>query len=127
MSRPTKLNDLTVKKLEDAFIVGATVLEACFNANISKQTYYNWVEENPELLDRFELLKQSPILKARQTVVKALENDPRIAMRFLEKKLKGEFGNKDREDSRDSKEIIDELMSRFVSPDEIGNIYTRSV
>ncbi|MCC7571572.1 hypothetical protein KO465_09690 [Candidatus Micrarchaeota archaeon] len=127
MPRPTKLNNITVKKLEDAFIVGATVLEACFNANISKQTYYNWIEENPELLDRFELLKQSPILKARQTVVKALENDPKIAMRFLEKKLKGEFGNKDSEDSRDSKEIVDELMSRFVSPDEIGNTYSQSV
>ncbi|MDY0097323.1 MAG: hypothetical protein RBS01_03180 [Candidatus Dojkabacteria bacterium] len=127
MSRPTKLNDLTVKKLEDAFIVGATVLEACFNANISKQTYYNWVEENPELLDRFELLKQSPILKARKTIVKALENDPKIAMRFLERKLKGEFGYKDSEDSRDSKEIVDELISRFVDPDDVGNTYIRSV
>ncbi|MDD2578235.1 MAG: hypothetical protein PHP96_02520 [Candidatus Dojkabacteria bacterium] len=127
MSRPTKLNDLTVKKLEDAFIVGATVLEACFNANISKQTYYNWVEENPELLDRFELLKQSPILKARKTIVKALENDPKIAMRFLERKLKDEFGYKDSEDSRDSKEIVDELISRFVDPDDVGNTYIRSV
>lgn len=53
MARPTKLNELTVKKLEEAFLIGATVEEACFYADISKQTYYNWSKENPELFDRF--------------------------------------------------------------------------
>ncbi len=121
MARPTKLDDITVKKLEDAFILGASVNEACFNANISKQTYYNWTDENPELLDRFEQLKQSPILKARKTVVRALEKNPTIAMRYLEKKLKSEFGNKEI-DTRDSKEILQSFMDSFQDPDNLENL-----
>lgn len=92
MARPTKFDNLTVKKLEEAFIVGATVPEACFNANISKQTYYNWTAQKPELLDRFEALQQSPILRARKAVYEGLANDPHFALKFLERKLKGEFG-----------------------------------
>lgn len=114
MARPTKLDNIIVKKLEDAFVLGCTVEEACFNAGISKQTYYNWTEENPELLDRFEQLKQSPILKARKTIVKALENDPKLAMKFLEKKLKYEFGN--REEPTNSRDMIDVIMNAFESP-----------
>lgn len=92
MARPTKLTKLVVQKLEDAFVLGATVEEACFNANIAKQTYYNWVEEKPELLDRFEALKMSPILKARKAVVDALESSPNLALKFLERRMKSEFG-----------------------------------
>jgi len=120
MSRPTKLDDLTVKKLEEAFLLGCTVEEACFNADISKQTYYNWTEQNPELLDRFEQLKLSPILKARKTVIKALEKDPKLAMRYLEKKLKYEFGEKeDPEISKKKfKRAIDEMLEIFEPPPE---------
>lgn len=79
-----------VKKLEEVFALDGTVEEACFYADISKQTYYNWLEKNPELVDRFEALRQTPILKARKTVVRALSN-PNIAMSYLERKRKAEF------------------------------------
>lgn len=92
MARPTKLDKITVKKLEEAFVVGATVPEACFNAGISKQSYYNWTRANPGLLDRFEALKQSPFLRARKTIYAALEHDAHFALKFMERKLKGEFG-----------------------------------
>lgn len=84
MSRPTKLNDITVKKLEDAFILGGTIEEACFNANISKQTYYNWKDKNVELFDRLELLKQSPVLKARKSLINSFDKHPNLAMKYLE-------------------------------------------
>jgi hypothetical protein len=90
MARPTKLTKSRVKKLEDAFIIGATIEEACFNANISKQTYYNWTEENPELLDRFKLLRKSPVLRARKTLYEALDNNPMLAYKFLKNRLKKE-------------------------------------
>lgn len=114
MARPTKLDKVTVKKLEEAFVLGCTVEEACFNADISKQTYYNWTEENPELLDRFDQLKQSPILKARKTIVRALETDPKLAMKFLEKKLKYEFGNQGGQ--TDSRDILDVIINAFETP-----------
>lgn len=83
MSRPTKLSNLIVKKLEEAFVVGSNVEEACYYADISRQTFYNWIDENPELLDRFNVLRRAPVLKARMTLSKALETNPKLAMEYL--------------------------------------------
>lgn len=92
MARPTKLDETTIKKLEEAFIIGASIKEACFYADITTQTFYNWKAENPELFDRFEQLQLSPIFKARKTLVGALETNPNLALKYLERKLKTEFG-----------------------------------
>lgn len=91
--RPTKLNDEVVNKLEVAFGLGCSIEEACFYADISKQTYFNWKENNKELFDRFEELKQKPILKARQAVVNGL-NEPEFALKYLSKKKRDEFGDR---------------------------------
>lgn len=85
-----KLDDLTVKKLEEAFAIGASVSEACYYADISRQTYYNWEKENPELKEKFDRLKEKPVLKARQTIAKDLDK-PETARWFLERKMKKEF------------------------------------
>jgi hypothetical protein len=86
-----KLTPETVKKLEEVFAIDGTVEEACFYAEISKQTYYNWIKEFPEMAERFDALRQRPFLKARQTIVKALD-DPNHAFKYLERKKKKEFG-----------------------------------
>lgn len=90
--RPTKMTEETVKKLEEVFAIGGSDEEACFYADISKQTLYNYQQDHPEFVDRKEALKERPILKARQTVVSAL-GDPNYAFKYLEKKRKKEFGN----------------------------------
>ena len=87
-----KLTPETVKKLEEAFAIDSTVEEACFYADISRQTYYQWIKAHPKLADRFEALRENPILKARQTIAKSLD-DPNIARWYLEKKKRKEFGN----------------------------------
>jgi hypothetical protein len=43
--RPSEFTDEVVKKLEESFAIDATVEEACFYANISRQSYYNNVKE----------------------------------------------------------------------------------
>lgn len=91
VKNPTKLDDLTVKKLEEAFAMDCSIAEACLMANISKQTYFNWVESFPELKERFDQLRQSPVLLARTTVVNAVKRNPVIAMQYLERKRKSEF------------------------------------
>ena len=63
------MDDLTVKKLEEAFSLGCSDLEACLMANISKQTLYNYQDKNPEFVGRKERLKETPILLARNTVI----------------------------------------------------------
>lgn len=100
VGRPTEFTDEVVKKLEEAFALDCTVLEACFYANISRQTYYNNVDEKEEagskkreLFDRFEELRQRPFLKARQTIVKNLDQ-PEHAKWYMERKKKREFAQR---------------------------------
>lgn len=87
-----KLKESTVNKLEYAFSIGASVLEACYCADISRQTFYNWINDNKKLKAKFDRLKQKPILKARKTIEANLDL-PEIARWYLEKKRKTEFGN----------------------------------
>jgi hypothetical protein len=113
--RKTKLTKEVVKKLEEAFAIDATVTEACFYADISRETYYNWIEKHKELSDRFTALRNRPVLTARTTVVNAIKTDPDLAMRYLERKKKGEFSPRIETDNI-NREVFDD------SAKEIKNI-----
>lgn len=89
--RPTIIDEVVLKKLEEVFAIGGTDLEACFYADISHQTLYNYQKAHPEFVERKEALKEKPVLLARQTVVKALASDSDIAFKYLERKRKSEF------------------------------------
>lgn len=98
--RPIEFTEDVVKKLEEAFSIDATVEEACFYAGISRQTYYNNVKEGigstkeqQKLFDRFQELRNRPVLLARQTVVKKIGESYGNAMDYLKRKKKLEFGD----------------------------------
>ena len=99
--RPTVMTQATVEKLEVAFSWGCTDEEACLFAEINKQTLYNYQDKNPQFLDRKELLKTKTILLARSTVVKAIEGDPYLALKYLERKKKDEFAPRSEVTGRD--------------------------
>lgn len=115
MARPTKNNPKgeqkspkltpeTIRKLEEAFAIDASVKEACYYADISTDTYYRWIKEFPELSDKLERLREKPILKARQTVVKSLDN-PDYAFKYLERKKKDEFSPRQELTGKDGESI----------------------
>jgi hypothetical protein len=82
--RPRVVTDAVVQKLEYAFSLGCTDLEACCYADISKHSLYDYIERNPEFGDRRERLKQNPMLKARKVLVDALDdNDRGIADKMI--------------------------------------------
>lgn len=89
--RPTKVTPETVKKLEEAFMMGCSDLEACLVADISKQTLYNYQAKNPEFVDRKEKLKENPTVIARKCVFGEISQSPDLALKYLERKKKGEF------------------------------------
>lgn len=92
MARPTVMTDSTVKKLLYAFSNSFSDEEACCYAWISKQTLYNYWDKNPEFLDRKEVLKNKPSIKAKLNLVKAVENwNLSISKYWLEKKSWEEF------------------------------------
>ena len=92
--RPSQMSDEKIKKLEEAFALDCSVGEACFYADITKTTYYNRLEKNPQLVDRFDALREKPVLIARQTVVKSLKDNPDMALKYLERKRKKEFSTR---------------------------------
>lgn len=88
-----KMDEATLLKLEVAFSIDCTVVEACAYSGISPDTFYRWMKKHPELSDKFEALRLNPILKARQTVVSAL-GEPEHAKWYLTRKKKDEFSEK---------------------------------
>lgn len=91
----SKMTSESINKLETAFSFDCSIDEACLYAGITPPTYYKWLKKNPELVKRFELLRNTPILAARKTVVKKLEESYTNAMDYLSRKRKGEFSTKD--------------------------------
>lgn len=92
VGRPTVMTPEVLVKLEQAFAIDSTVEEALSYAEIRKDPYYDYLKEHPEFNERIAELRQRPMLKARQTIVKSLD-DPNHAFKYAEKKAKKEFGN----------------------------------
>lgn len=89
---PWKMTPDAIKKLEWAFAIGASNREACYYADISEPSYYAWVKDNPELLEKFQRLKERPTLKAREVVSGAIEDgDSRLAFDYLKTAKSDEF------------------------------------
>ena len=85
--RPTKFTPDTIAKLEQGFLMGCSDVEACLFADVSKTALYNYQERNPEFIDRKEMLKTNPVMKAKGVVLGALEEgDLNTAHRVIERK-----------------------------------------
>lgn len=92
--RPTKMTQGVINKLEYAFALGCTDLEACFYADIKPETLYNYQATYPDFVQRKEMLKQKPVLQARESLIKGIQTDPELALKYLERKLKKEFSTR---------------------------------
>lgn len=86
-------------KLRQAYLIGANDKEAYGYAGISHETFYNYIEKHPEFREQITIWQNEPILKARTTVVKGLD-DVRNAQWYLERKQKDEFSTKFENDIR---------------------------
>jgi len=117
VGRPSKMTSQVVSKLEEAFAIGASVAEACMYADITRETYYQWIKKNPKFSDRVEALQLKPTLKARQTVVKALDN-PDMAMKYLERKHKGEFSIRTEHTGENGKPIVNKVKVEIINKHE---------
>lgn len=127
--RPTVITPEVLRKLEEVFAIGGTDSEACFYADISPTALYEYQEKTPGFAERKAALKERPILKARQTIVKGLDDD-RNAQWYLERKRKDEFAvrteltGKDGADlipDKQSKEKADEALDAYFNGQDKGN------
>ena len=118
----TKLTPENRVKLEQAAAIDATVEEMAYYCDVSRQTVYNWMEADKELFDKIERLRAKPVLTARQTIAKSLD-DPNQAKWYLEKKMKNEFASRQEITGADGKALIpdpeikkksDEALDKFL-------------
>lgn len=79
------------RKIEEAAALDASMEEIAFYAGIHRSTLYEWVAQDKELSNRIQELREQPILKARRTIINAL-NDPNYSFKYLERKRRKEFG-----------------------------------
>lgn len=94
LGRPTIFTPEVIDKLEYVFALGGTDLEACLYADISTGALYKYQERNPSFIERKDKLKQSPILAARESVIKGFRRNPDLALKYLERRKKDEFSLK---------------------------------
>lgn len=78
--------------------------EIAFYANISKQSLYNWMESDEKFRERLDELRASPVLKARTTMVEALDK-PEHAKWYLERKSKREFAERQEHTGKEGEAI----------------------
>jgi hypothetical protein len=106
--RPEKVNNEIIRKLEYAFSIGATVLEACCHADIPKSTYYDYLNKNPSFSDRVELLKEEMPLKAREVIKTEIQSgDSHTAKWFLERNKRKEFSTQQNIEQKSDIEVTD--------------------
>lgn len=111
MARPSVINKHVIDKLEQAFALGCTDLEASLFANIAPATLYNYQDKNPKFLKRKKQLKMNPVLKARTVVVNSFKDNPELALKYLERKKKDEFSlRKESDITSDGKPLPQPLL-----------------
>jgi hypothetical protein len=79
------MDDITVKKLEDAFLDGCSDMGACLRAGISKPTLYKYQEDTKGFIDRKEMLKTNPTNKSRKLLSKLAATDKEVAIWHVNK------------------------------------------
>ncbi len=119
VGRPTKMTEIVIGKLEEAFAYGASDREACFYADINPDTLYAYQKEHPEFSERKEALKERPILAARQKVVQEIQNDVKNAQWYLERKRKDEFSLRQEVTGADGEKLISGLAGLVSEAQEV--------
>jgi hypothetical protein len=119
VGRPTLMTEETLKKLEDAFLVGASDKEACFIAGISATTLYNYQLAHPEYVERKEALKDMPKFKARKNIVEKINSgDVPTSQWYAERKAKDEFSQRNEQTGANGEALKITFDNAFASKTE---------
>ena len=109
-SPPPCVTPEVLSKLEIAFACGCPVTEACQVAGIARNTYYNFLKAKPEYEDRFQALRDKPVLEARKRISEQIPEDTKTAQWYLERKRPEEFGAKSMVQHQHKIEFSDEEL-----------------
>lgn len=112
----SKLTPTVRLKIEQAAAMDCNYDEIALYAGVSRATFYRWLDENPDLRDQVEQLRNYPMLKARETIVNSLD-DSKNAQWYTERKRKDEFATKTQVEqtttialNEDEKKLVDKAF-----------------
>lgn len=106
--------DDVLAAMEEAWRLGCTDREACLVAGLTEEQLHKYQDIHDGYTQYKALLKESPIIEARRTVLEAIKTDPYIAFKFLERKRREEFGQKVELGASDfGKQLANALVERF--------------
>ena len=84
-----------LQKLEQAWALDCTDAEASSLADISSAALSDLLKKHPDISERKKRLKEKPVLSARNTLHKAInQGDADLALKYLERKRKDEFSTR---------------------------------
>lgn len=100
-----------IAKLEECTALDASIDECVFYADISRDSYYRYINAHPDFATRLDGLRNRPVLLARQTAIGKIKDSYQNAMDYLSRKRKAEFTPKTEVDLNASL-TIGELLDR---------------
>lgn len=110
--RPKIITGEVLQKLEQGFMKGLSDRQACLYADISPGTLYNYQKENPEFLERKELLKENIKMRAKLTIAAAIERgDLKLSQWYLKNKAGDEFSERQQIDQSNTNNPFHELTT----------------
>lgn len=93
--RTSKYSMEIVSKLELAFKNDFNISQACDYANISRDTYYKWLEEKRGFSDKMEAAQSHLIRKAKINLANAIEaGNIETSKWVLERRAKDEYSSR---------------------------------
>lgn len=104
--RPSVMTETVLALLKEAFLLGCPDVEACLYAEIDEATLYRYQEANPDYASRKARWKKTPSFMARKKVVESIPEDSEMALKYLERKEKGEFSPRSEHTGADGKDLL---------------------
>lgn len=102
-----------------AAALGANNEACCAYAKVSTSTFYSYITDHPEFSEQMEQKKNEPYLAALQSVVRSMQEDPKLALKFLERRHKDEFSLRREMTGADGAKLFegmsDEEIRRFIT------------
>ena len=85
--RPSKITPSVLRKLEEAYLLDATHLEAAIYAGISESTLHDYRKKNPEFSERMKVVRRMTGLQAKINITKAIKDgDIKVSKWYLERR-----------------------------------------
>jgi hypothetical protein len=88
-----KNEEAVLTKCKEVWAIGGSDAEAAFYAEITGASLSRYLSSHPKVGEFRNDLHAKPVLKARQTIVKDLDN-PESAKWYLQRKVKREFSER---------------------------------